>query len=401
MADLTQVFAIAQQFIPHSSQNGQAKILDIKPFGSGNINDTFLVSWVEPQHDHAEDGVETENGFATPSPSQFVLQRINTHVFRQPQLVMQNIRVFTEHGRDRLSTLHQRLTPAGATPRRWEIPHVLPTAAGQDHWIAEDGSFWRSLSLIHQTQSFDILHSDTHAQEVGYALGMFHSLISDLPPQHLSDTLEGFHITPAYLHQYEAVVQTSTIPQSPEVKYGMQFVRDRAAFAHVLETAKAAGKLPLRLMHGDPKINNILFDTVTQHAVSVIDLDTVKPGLVHYDIGDCLRSGCNLLGEETQDWQAVQFDSDRCQQILRGYLAVAHTFLTPSDYAYLYDAIRLITFELGLRFFTDHLAGNVYFKANYPEHNLARALVQFQLTASIEAQAPSLRALIQDLTPTH
>ncbi len=392
MADLTQVFAIAQQFIPQ--QHPHAKILDIKPFGSGNINDTFLVSWVDQAT-----ATPTPDG-TTATPSQFVLQRINTQVFRQPQLVMQNIRVFTEHGRDRLPNLHQRLTPTGATPRRWEIPHVLPSNAGHDHWVAEDGSFWRSLSLIDQTQSFDILQSASHAQEVGYALGMFHSLISDLPPHQLSDTLEGFHITPAYLQQYEAVAQTSTVAQTPEVKYGMQFIRDRAAFVPVLETAKAQGKLPLRLMHGDPKVNNILFDTVTQHAVSVIDLDTVKPGLVHYDIGDCLRSGCNPLGEETQDWQAVQFDSDRCQQLLRGYLTVAHTFLTPNDYAYLYDAIRLITFELGLRFFTDHLAGNVYFKVNHPEHNLARALVQFQLTASIETQEPTLRTLIQDLTPT-
>ncbi|HAX76424.1 MAG TPA: aminoglycoside phosphotransferase, partial [Cyanobacteria bacterium UBA11372] len=165
----------------------------------------------------------------------------------------------------------------------------------------------------------------------------------------------------------------------------------------ILENAKTEGKLPLRLMHGDPKINNVMFDTATGKAVSVVDLDTVKPGLVHYDIGDCLRSGCNPAGEETADWQSVRFDTDLAQGILQGYLSVAKAFLTENDYAYIYDAIRLIAFELGLRFFADHLAGNVYFKVKYAEHNLARALVQFKLTESIESQEITIRRIIEDM----
>jgi Ser/Thr protein kinase RdoA (MazF antagonist) len=150
-------------------------------------------------------------------------------------------------------------------------------------------------------------------------------------------------------------------------------------------------------MHGDPKINNIMFDTATQQAVSVVDLDTVKPGLVHYDIGDCLRSGCNPAGEETEQCSSVYFDTDLCQGILQGYLSVAKAFLTENDYTYMYDAIRLITFELGLRFFADYLEGNVYFKVKHPEHNLARALVQFKLTESIESQETKIRFIIQDM----
>ncbi|HBE53609.1 MAG TPA: aminoglycoside phosphotransferase, partial [Cyanobacteria bacterium UBA11369] len=150
-------------------------------------------------------------------------------------------------------------------------------------------------------------------------------------------------------------------------------------------------------MHGDPKINNVMFDTATGKAVSVVDLDTVKPGLVHYDIGDCLRSGCNRAGEETADWESVRFDTDLSQGILQGYLSVAKAFLTENDYAYIYDAIRLIAFELGLRFFADHLAGNVYFKVKHPEHNLARALVQFKLTESIESQETTIRSIIEDM----
>jgi Ser/Thr protein kinase RdoA (MazF antagonist) len=271
------------------------------------------------------------------------------------------------------------------------------TQSDQDHWVDEQGQFWRAISFIQESESFDTIQDSQHASEIGYALGMFHRLVSDLPPDKLADTLEGFHITPRYLQHYDAVLAHTSVSPSAEVTYCLEFVRDRRALAPVLETAKAQGKLPLRTMHGDPKINNVMFDTATRQAISMIDLDTVKPGLVHYDIGDCLRSACNPLGEETDEWESVYFDTDLCQAILQGYLPQAQDFLTDNDYSYLYDAVRLIAFELGLRFFADHLAGNVYFKVKHPRHNLARALVQFKLTESIESQASNLHTLLQDL----
>jgi Ser/Thr protein kinase RdoA (MazF antagonist) len=165
----------------------------------------------------------------------------------------------------------------------------------------------------------------------------------------------------------------------------------------VLENARAEGRLMLRVIHGDPKVNNIMMDTASGQAISIIDLDTVKPGLVHYDIGDCMRSGCNPLGEETGEWEKVSFDIDCCRAILEGYLRTARTFLSEDDFAYLYDSIRLIAFELGLRFFTDCLEGDVYFRVKGPGHNLARALVQFRLTRSIEEQENAIRAIIRDM----
>ena len=138
-----------------------------------------------------------------------------------------------------------------------------------------------------------------------------------------------------------------------------------------------------------------MIDEQTGRAISLVDLDTVKPGLIHYDIGDCMRSGCNPLGEETENWEAVHFDPGIGEAILTGYLAEARHFLSPADYEYLFDSIRLLAFELGVRFFTDHLAGNVYFKVKHPEHNLLRALVQFKLTESIEAHEREIRSLIQ------
>nr|NIT41161.1 phosphotransferase [Gammaproteobacteria bacterium] len=185
--------------------------------------------------------------------------------------------------------------------------------------------------------------------------------------------------------------------KAPEVNYCLQFVTERNAWAHVLETAKGQGRLRLRPIHGDPKVNNVMMDINTGQAISIVDLDTVKPGLIHYDVGDCLRSGCNPLGEETERWEEVRFDPDLCQAILQGYISIAREFLTDNDYDYLYDAIRLITFELGLRFFTDYLEDNVYFKAKHPEHNLARALVQFKLTESIESQETAIRAIIKEI----
>jgi Ser/Thr protein kinase RdoA (MazF antagonist) len=361
----TQIMTISQQFSP------QRQITDIQPFGSGNINDTFLVSLQEV------------------ADQSFILQRINTKVFHEPKLVMQNMRVYTNHVRDRLQD--QPLE------RRWDIPKILPTQQGQDYWQTESGEFWRSLSFITGSQSFDVMENMEQAREVGYALGTFHHLTSDLAPERLEDTLEGFHITPRYFHQHEEVLASSNFKRSPEVDYCLKFVSDRKGLAHILEDAKAAGKLPLRTMHGDPKVNNILFDRQTQQAVSVVDLDTVKSGLVHYDIGDCLRSGCNPAGEETEQWEDIQFDAELCQGILQGYLSTARSFLTEYDYAYIYDAVRLITFELGLRFFTDYLAGNVYFHVKYPEHNLLRSLVQFRLVSSIESQQSVINKIIKDI----
>jgi hypothetical protein len=362
--DTNNLTAIADQFAL------KGKVMSVRAFGSGNINDTFLVTLDSSDAKH------------------FVLQRINTQVFRQPELIMQNMRTFTEHVRDRL----QR-TPLN---RRWEVPRVLVTKNTQDCWKDADGSFWRAISFIDGTQSFDTMQTIEQAREIGYALGMFHNLISDLPPEKLADTLEGFHITPLYLQHYHQVLAKTHPQNSPEVQYCLHFIRDRECWAEVLEKAKARGDLPLRLMHGDPKINNVMFDTVTQQAASVIDLDTVKPGLVHYDIGDCLRSGCNLAGEETEEWETISFDTDLCQGILQGYLSIAKSFLLEKDYIYIYDAIRLISFELGLRFFADYLAGNIYFKVKYPQHNLNRALVQFKLTQSIESQETAIRKIIQD-----
>jgi len=357
---LNNLTSIAEQF------TSGAQIRKVKEFGNGNINDTYIVT------------------LAAPDDTKFVLKRINTHVFKPPQLIMQNMRAFTEH-------VHQRVREER---HAWEAPRVIPAQDGKDFFMDSEGNFWRSISFIHNSQSYDTIKDLEHASEVGHALGMFQNLISDLPIECLADTLEGFHITPRYLQKYYWTLSQNGSHTSPEVKHGMKFIEERREFAYVLENAQASGHLPLRPIHGDPKVNNVMIHNDTNKAVSIVDLDTVKPGLVHYDIGDCLRSGCNPLGEDAEDWEAVHFDPEIGSAILEGYLTEARAFLTDADYEHMFSAIRLIAFELGLRFFTDHLAGDVYFKVKYPGHNLHRALVQFKLTESIEAHEADIRYII-------
>ena len=364
---LDNLTAIAEKFKP------QGNIVKVREYGSGNINHTFLVTL---------DGAAEKH---------FILQQLNTQVFCQPKLVMSNISTFTDHVHQRLQ--HETLQG----DRCWSVPRVLLTPDGKNYHISHDGFFWRGMSFIENSQTFDTIQNLKHAQEVGYGLGMFHNLISDLAVDRLADTLEGFHITPSYLQHYQRILEQNSPSPSPEIDYCLKFIRDHTEFAQVLETAKAGGKLKLRAIHGDPKINNIAIDRTTQKAIAMIDLDTVKPGLVHYDLGDCLRSGCNPLGEETANWEAVSFEPEIASAILKGYLSVAQDFLSGLDYEYMYAGIRLLAFELGLRFFTDYLAGNVYFKADSPEHNLSRALVQFKLAESIESQATTIKKIVQDM----
>jgi hypothetical protein len=215
--------SIAQEFY------SEGNVLRVREFGNGNINDTYLVHTDSAEEKH------------------FVLQRINTHVFKQPKLIMQNLRIFTEHMRKR----------AGSEEFRWEMPRVLRTRDKQDYHIDSNGDFWRAISYVDGAKSYDTIRSVEHAREVGYALGTFQNLISDLPVEDLSDTLEGYHITPRYLQQFDHAFSQNGFASSAEVKYCIGFVEQRRAFAHTLEDARERGKLQLRIMHGDPKVNNL------------------------------------------------------------------------------------------------------------------------------------------------
>lgn len=363
-----ELIAIAEAF------HGRGSVCSVAPLGNGNVNDTYLV--------------RTQGEPA-------VLQRLNTRVFNQPQLVLQNLQVLGEHIQQKLEGSERHPLLSG---RRWQLPRLLCTMDQQQTWhCCEAGEIWRTITYVPDADCVDVVEGPAQARELGIGLGLFHQLISDLPPTALADTLEGFHITPLYLEAYhKALVNTEQQPCEASERC-IAFIREREQLCDLLERAKECGELPVRPIHGDPKINNVLLDRQSGKAVALIDLDTVKPGLVHYDIGDCLRSCCNRLGEETLDFDAVRFDLELAEAILEGYLGVAGSFLSEAELRYIPDAARLISFELGLRFFSDYLCGSTYFKADRPRHNLDRALVQFALTASIEAQLPALRQLVERL----
>ena len=364
------VEAIAGRFHPRE------RITAIRSLGSGNVNDTFLV---------------THQGHRPSGPAgSFVLQRLNTRVFERPELVMRNLVALGDHVQRRLAS-----PPEELRGRRWEVPQVV-RCQQEGHWVEQDGEFWRSITYIGAATTTDVILNRDHAREVGYGLGMFHSLISDLPTEDLADTLENFHVTPAYLKRYDSVSKSCST-RDDAVDSACAFIEARRHGIDVLEAALQRGDLKQRPIHGDPKINNVMIDDASGHAVGLIDLDTVKPGLVHYDIGDCLRSCCNRAGEETDDLNTVVFDLELCEAILDGYLSVARQFLSDWDLHYLPDCIRLIPLELGLRFLTDHLEGDLYFRTDHHGHNLQRAAVQFRLTESVEQQLPQIKAMVRRL----
>ena len=361
--------AIADRFHPRE------QITAIRSLGSGNVNETFLV---------------THAGSST--TGRFVMQKLNTAVFERPDLVMRNLQALGEHMDRRLAT-----PPPELQGRRWELPRIVPCRSEDAAWVEHNGEFWRSITYIGAATTSDEIQDCSHANELGYGLGMFHHLIHDLAIHQLADTLENFHVTPEYLSRYDNVLKSRAVLDSAE-QAACSFINKRREGVDVLEAALARGELQHRPIHGDPKINNVMIDEASGKAVGLIDLDTVKPGLVHYDIGDCIRSCCNAAGEETTDLARVGFDLNLCEAILKGYLKVARGFLSAWDLHYLPDCIRLIPLELGLRFLTDHLEGNVYFKTDRPGHNLQRAAVQFKLVQDIENQMPELQRLIQRLS---
>ncbi len=356
---------IARQFVPDGN------ISTSQPHGQGLINDTFLVT--------------TDTG------RRIILQRINRHVFPHPERIMENLRVLAEHVRRRAVTN----STSGHTLR---LPEILMAHDGQNFAIDAEGGFWRAQEFIEHTRTYDNISNIAQAEEIGFALGRFHALIHDLDPARLHPTLPGFHDTPGYFARFlRASARPRQVSASRELRNGLTFAEGRGSLTRVLKNAGREGKLVVRAIHGDTKLNNFLFDIQTGKAASLIDLDTVQPGLIHYDVGDCLRSCANPAGESPKDTAAVHFDLGIGRAILKNYLAEARGFLTQQDYDYLYDAIRLIPFELGLRFLTDHLEGNHYFKTEWPDQNLHRALTQFELTTSIEKHEQAIRTLIANL----
>ena len=353
----------------------------LNPVGSGNVNDTFNAIFRNTFDEH-----------------QVILQKINRKVFPEPEAIMRNLRRLTVHAHPKLLAEEEKQT----ADRVWQMPMIVQTKDKKDFYTDEDGQLWRVITKIPSATAFDSAQGTEHALECGAVLGHFHWLVSDLPTEQMVEPIPGFHVTPRYPRRYDETGENSSrakelLRASTEVRRMEMFINERREFAYTLQQAMDRGELKLRMMHGDPKVNNIMIDNFTGKGTAMIDLDTVGPGLVHYDFGDALRSICNHAGEEESNLSKVVFDMNLFESFCRGYLRQARQFMTDADREYLYDSVRLITFELGLRFFQDYLAGDIYFKTQYPEQNLNRARVQFRLCESIESKERMIRESLAKL----
>lgn len=321
------------------------------------------------------------------------MQRINRRVFKDPAGLLENMRAATEHIRRRLESSQKE------PDRTWRFPELVRAKDGRDCWVDEAGEWWRAMTLVPGASSFDEAGSPRRAREAGAVLGQFHLLLSDLDPGRLKETLPGFHVIPRYLEAYDRTLGLEEgrrrLAGSAEARRLAGMVAERRDDAGALESARARGELSPRVIHGDPKLNNIMLDDRTGLGVGMVDLDTVGPGLLQHDFGDALRSVCNPAGEEAEDPEAARFDLDLCEAFLRGYMPRARELLTAADQGRLFDAVRLVAFELGLRFLQDHLAGDIYFKTRRPGHNLRRAGVQLHLCLDIEAKEAAVRRLLE------
>lgn len=340
----------------------------LTPLGQGNINDTWLV--------------ELADG------SQQVLQRLHPTVFPDPLPVMRNLRLVTDH----LASAEPVGSASGV--------RLIPTTCGQDQHLDASGC-WRMLRYIDHSRTLSPPITTVQAGEIGRLLGRFHRLTAPLPPNRLTDPLPGFHVTPRYLARFDEVQAVRPALANDQERWCSEAIEAHRHLAPLLEEARQT--LRQQVIHGDPKLTNILFAENNDRALCLIDLDTVMPGLLIHDLGDCLRSCCNRQGEEVRDATTVAFAPDLFQALLAGYWPQAGHLLGMADRALLVSAVHLICFELGLRFLTDHLQGDRYFTVRHPGQNLHRAMVQLALAESVRVQQSDLQArldrLVRDTTP--
>ena len=334
----------------------------IERLGKGLINDTYRV----------------ESGSGP-----YVLQRINRQVFPEPERIMANLAVLAEH-------------LAGVDGLR--MPDMIPARDGRGFFRDPNGEVWRLMELIPDAVNLPGIETPRQAGQVGAALGRFHRLTRDLDPARLGFTLPGFHRTPDYLTRLLAV-RDALGPSGldPDSSRLAARIDARTELADRLECAQAAGRISLRVIHGDPKLDNIMFHRVDGRALALVDLDTVQPGLIQHDLGDCLRSCCNRLGESPEGGDRVRFDLGLCANILAAYAAETREFLTPGDVAAIYDSIRLMPYELAIRFLTDHLEGDRYFLVERRGQNLEKSLIQIDLLTDIESKEQEIRQIVASL----
>jgi hypothetical protein len=343
------------------------EFFEAKPYGSGHINDTYQVFFHE--------------GGASCC---HILQRINHNIFKKPVALMENIQRVTAHIATRV---------ADEPDWRRRVLRLIPARDGRAWHVDAEGNHWRAYHFIKKARTYDAVESTEQAFQAARAFGRFQELLASLPAPRLHDTIPNFHHAPKRFKAFEDAVAADVAGRAIQVKPEIEFVLARQSITGVLLDAN----LPERVTHNDTKFNNVMLDDATGEGICVIDLDTVMPGLAPYDFGDMVRTTTSPAMEDEQDLSKVIMQFPMFEALVRGYLSSAGGFLTKAEKDLLAFSGKLITFELGIRFLTDYLAGDTYFKVHRNGHNLDRCRTQFKLIESIEQQEESMNRLVESL----
>jgi thiamine kinase-like enzyme len=352
--------AVARQF----QIDGQ--FFGARPFGNGHINDSYCAT------------------FQAGKPVRYMLQRINQSIFKNPVVLMENIHRVTSHLAAKVSD----------EPNRDRLVLTLISARDRKAWyLDENGNYWRAYRFIEEARTYDTVKSTKQAFQAAKAFGRFQKLLVDLPSPRLHDTIADFHHTPKRFIALEQAITLDVATRAIKAKPEIDFALARKSVASVLLDAN----LPERITHNDTKLNNVMLDDATGEGICVVDLDTVMPGLALYDFGDLVRTTTSPAREDEQDLSKVTMQFSMFEALVRGYLNSAGGFLTKAERQHLVFSGKLITFEQGIRFLTDYLAGDAYYKVRRDEHNLDRCRTQFTLLESIEQQEERMDRLVRSI----
>lgn len=341
-----------------------------KPYGSGHINDTFLIV--------------TKEGDAT----DYILQRINHLIFKNVPNLQDNILRVTTHLKNKLKEI------PGSNPDR-ETLTLIPSLENLPFYKDLEGNYWR-LYIFIKNRSYDRVENPSQAFEGGKTFGRFQYLLSDLKGEPLFDTIPDFHNMQKRLDTFFDTVKNDPENRAKLSATEIKFVEDRAVEMNAIQRLGEEGEIPLRITHNDTKFNNVLLDEHDK-GLCVIDLDTVMPGYIHYDFGDSIRTSTNTGNEDEKDLSKVEMDLQLFEAYSKGFLGETKSFLTENELDYLAFSGKMMTFIIGLRFLTDYIDGDNYFKIHHEHHNLQRARAQFKLVSSMEEQFNQMKEIIKQI----
>ena len=346
------------------------KIVEVSPYGNGHINTTYLVV------------AENEAG-----TKRYILQRINSHIFKQPKELMNNVLLVTEH-------LKAKITAAGGDPDR-ETLCVILSKDGAPCYEDAEGNFYRMYKFVEDTICYEAVRTPEDFYESAVSFGHFQSLLADFNAESLVEVIPSFHDTKVRFARFREVLAEDKMGRAALVQDEINFVLEREALAGELVGLLKEGKLPLRVTHNDTKLNNILMDAESGKGICVIDLDTVMPGLAVNDFGDSIRFGASTALEDEKDLSKVSCSMELFDIYAKGFIEGCGGSLTAEELKALPLGAKTMTFECGMRFLTDYLEGDVYFKTHREGHNLDRCRTQFTLVKDMEAKWDEMNAIVE------